>query len=187
MKKILFVLLLYSTSSFASAPFGLEWGADLSTYGNTMVNGQTVTVYTKTLPKNYAKAHSYFLKGSSQLGLSFIRMSSETYELENTELKSIYDEVKESLLFDGYEFVKLQPGTFGSYQCILQSNCHGSSWHGKSKQGHRVMLLTQGSGKKRGYILLEFTAPHLLKQEEQLSAMGIYSDHKSTVANHLIF
>ncbi|MEC4725767.1 hypothetical protein HWQ46_09450 [Shewanella sp. D64] len=176
---LILIFMLYSSSSLAHAPFGLTWGADLSLYGTPNVNGQTVTVFTNKLPESYSKAKSYFLKGSTDRGLNLIRVSSETYALDNVKLKNIYKEVKDDLLLKGYEFVGLQAGTFGSYHCIIQSNCHGNIWHAKSKQGNTAMLSIQGANKNKAYILLEYYSLSFTETKNQFDSQNV------TVKNQL--
>ncbi|MBW8183751.1 hypothetical protein [Shewanella nanhaiensis] len=182
MKKMLFLFIFYSTSSLASAPFGLEWGADLSEYGVTNVNGQTVTLLTNKLPIVHPRAENYFLKGRTELGLSLIRMSSNVYDVQSKELEMIHNEIREELIQSGYRFTRTESGTFGTYQCILQSNCYGNSWHAESKQGNTVKLLTQGKNRKEGYILVEFSAPELLEKENQLELQAFKAKNTSIAA-----
>lgn len=165
MRIIILILVFYSSVSLARAPFGLTWGADLSAYGDININGNTITVLTNDLPGNNTRAPKCFLKGSIESGLSLIRISSETYELESTELKDIEKEIREYLTSNDYEYVSSQSGSFSTYQCILHGDCYGNVLHAKSKQGTMVTVMIRGINKK-GYVLVEFTAPHLLTQEK---------------------
>ncbi|WP_150099958.1 hypothetical protein [Shewanella loihica] len=149
------------------APFGLDWGEDVSQYGEVKRQGDELRVETHSLPKSLSLAKDYVLFADRQHGLLKVIMTSRNYGLYDDDYKEDFNFIKQSLVDTGYQTTEFIGSEMSSYKCVLQGSCYGKRWYGFTDDGTNVALEQVAKTRQDAYLKLTFKAPKLLQIEAE--------------------
>ena len=169
------------------APFGLDWGEDVSQYGEVKYQGDEFRVETHVLPKHLSLADDYQLYADKQHGLLKVIMTSKRYGLYDDEYKDDFDFVKQSLLDTGYQTTQYIADEMSSYKCVLQGSCLGKRWYGVMGDGTEVSLEQLARTRQDAYIKLTFKAPKLLQIEAEREQLKQLKQNNKYHSDRLAF
>ncbi|MCG9711813.1 hypothetical protein L1D29_03135 [Shewanella insulae] len=167
MKKLALLVVSAPLYAHGMAPFGLDWGEDVSQYGEVKRQGDGVRVETHTLPKPLSLANDYELYADTQHGLLKVTMVSYKYGLYDDNLNEDFNFIKQSLIDSGYQTTEFIANKMNSYQCVLQGTCSGKRWYGYMEDGTNVALEQLAKTRQDAYLKLTFKAPKLLQIEAE--------------------
>ncbi|MCL1137897.1 hypothetical protein [Shewanella pneumatophori] len=163
MKKFILCLLM-APLTVNAAPFGLEWGEEFSLYGEIVQKGIYTEVKAVELPKHDLTAESYQLVGTPEAGLMNVLMKTFDYALFSAQLDSVYAELEDSLLENGFKTTKFTPRNTSSYQCIFQGNCIGRKLEVNHNDGTSAVLEVMIKDRDTAYIQLEYSTEEFVTE-----------------------
>ena len=167
MKKLALLLVLAPLYAHGTAPFGLDWGEDVSRYGEVKRQGDELRVETHALPKSLSLANGYVLYADKQHGLLKVTMTSKIYGLYDDDYNQDFNFIKQSLMDSGYQTTEFISSEMSSYRCVLQGSCSGKRWYGFVGDGTNVALEQLAKTRQDAFIKLTFKAPKLLQIEAE--------------------
>ncbi|MCG9723236.1 hypothetical protein [Shewanella sp. Isolate7] len=187
MKKLALLLVLAPLYAHGTAPFGLDWGEDVSRYGEVKRQGDELRVETHALPKSLSLANDYVLYADKQHGLLKVIVTSKIYGLYDDDYKEDFNFIKQSLLDTGYQTTQYFANEMSSYKCVLQVSCSGKRWYGAMDDGTNVSLEQLSETREDGYIRMTFKSPRLLQIEAEREELKQLKQKNKNHSDRLAF
>lgn len=187
MKKLALLLIFTSFLSYGMAPFGLEWGEDVTQYGELRQEGGQSRVIAPALPKSLSIADHYILYADNEHGLVKVTMKSHKYGLSEDEFNQDFNFIKQSLIDIGYNTSSFFASEIYSYKCVLQGSCKGKRWYGLIDGSTHVALEQIATTRETAFIRLEFKSPHLLHEEAQKELLKAQQQANKMNKDRLVF
>ena len=158
MKYLVLICYFIAANVYAAAPFGVEWGESITDYGIIKSDMDDGILEVGNLPKNHSQASKYTLEEIASQGIQRVSMKTGLFDLYSKEGELLFEEIKTALLNSDYLLESHRQGTLSSYKCLIQSYCYGDIWVGIDGNGDHVSLTILSSGRREGYINVEFSS-----------------------------
>ena len=187
MKYLFLIYYFIAANVYAAAPFGIEWGEWITDYGLIENAMDDATLEVSNLPKNHSQASAYLLEEIAFQGIQRVSMKTGLFDLYSKEGELLFDEFKTALLNSGYLLESHLQGTLSSYKCLIQSDCYGAIWVGIDGSGDHVSLAILSSGRREGYINVEFSSSIYLDIREQDKIQELAAAELARSQDSLVF